>query len=45
VQENTMHVLVAMGVVMAVVMTMMVVSMLEAENANQVDKQARYTDS
>jgi hypothetical protein len=44
-QENAMHVLISMRVVMAMVVTMMVVSVLEAENADQVDEQARYTDS
>jgi hypothetical protein len=43
-QENAMHVLIAMSMVMSVIMTMMVVSVLEAENADQVDKQASYTN-
>jgi hypothetical protein len=40
-----MHVLISMRVVMAVVVAMMVVSVLEAENADQIDEQACYTDS
>lgn len=39
-----MHVFIAMSMVMSMVMTVMVVSVLEAENADQVDKQASYTN-
>lgn len=39
-----MHVLIAMSMIVAVVMTMMVVSVFEAENADEVDEQACYAD-
>jgi hypothetical protein len=45
VQENSMHILIAMSVVMAVIVTMVVMSVLEAENADQIDKETSDTDS
>lgn len=45
VQKYTVHVFISMRMIMSVVVTVVVVTMLEAENSNQVYKQTRNADN
>lgn len=43
-QENPMHVFIAMGVIMAMIVTMVVVAMFETKDAHKIDEKSRDTD-